>query len=307
MYDIIGDIHGYANTLEALLQKMGYTNNEGYYKHPERTAVFVGDFIDRGPRITKTIQIVKSMHDKGSALAVMGNHEYNAICYNTKGVDGRYLRKHSNKNKSQYSRTQAEFEKSRQGIAHYINWFWELPLFLELDTINVIHACWDSELIKFINSQIPENKLTYQFLNKSTLKGKKEYLAIETLLKGKEVKLPLGQFYYDKDGHRRKKIRTKWWENTENPTFKNFIVNEPSFIIDAPIPERELKYHLPYPADNKPVFFGHYWKAGEPAILTPNACCVDYSIAKGEKIVAYRFSGEKKLTNQNFVWVENID
>ena len=50
MYDIIGDLHGYAQTLENLLLKMDYVRKSGVYQHPFRKAVFVGDFIDRGPK-----------------------------------------------------------------------------------------------------------------------------------------------------------------------------------------------------------------------------------------------------------------
>ncbi len=51
MIDIIGDIHGYADKLAALLAKMGYEKQKGGYAHPERKVLFVGDYIDRGPQM----------------------------------------------------------------------------------------------------------------------------------------------------------------------------------------------------------------------------------------------------------------
>ncbi len=45
-YDIIGDIHGQADALLALLAKLGYQQQGGTWRHPERRVVFVGDFID---------------------------------------------------------------------------------------------------------------------------------------------------------------------------------------------------------------------------------------------------------------------
>lgn len=51
MYDLIGDIHGHAAELISLLELLGYDRHRGYYSHPARKAVFVGDFIDRGPQI----------------------------------------------------------------------------------------------------------------------------------------------------------------------------------------------------------------------------------------------------------------
>ncbi|MFO1021594.1 MAG: hypothetical protein U0903_12990 [Planctomycetales bacterium] len=49
MYDLIGDVHGYANELVALLEALGYRRTGGVYAHPERKVIFLGDFIDRGP------------------------------------------------------------------------------------------------------------------------------------------------------------------------------------------------------------------------------------------------------------------
>ena len=79
MYDLIGDIHGHAEELAALLEMLGYRKSAGVYRHPERQAIFFGDFIDRGPRIRETLEIVRTMVEHGSALAVMGNHEWNAL------------------------------------------------------------------------------------------------------------------------------------------------------------------------------------------------------------------------------------
>ncbi len=307
MYDIIGDIHGYATTLEALLTKMGYSNEKDYYQHNTRKVIFTGDFIDRGPKILKTLEIAKAMHDNNSAYSVMGNHEYNAICYNTKNNNGKYLRTHSKKNSAQYQRTYTELRQHTKEINFYIDWFRTLPLFLEIDGIRIIHACWDFYYIDYIKKRLPENKLTNEFLIKSVKKGTKENFAIQILLKGKEIKLPLGQVYFDKDGHKRKKIRIKWWKVLQNPTYKSLIVNVPSQIIDLDIPQQALKYHKPYLENEIPVFFGHYWKSGNPKILSNTACCVDYSIAKGEKIVAYRWNGEQKLDNNNFIFQENVD
>ena len=94
-FDIIGDIHGCCDELETLLQKLGYQPTppsaplpacgEGMgvgfgdmhiYHHPEgRKAIFLGDLVDRGPRILDTVKLVKNMVEAGSAICVPGNHE----------------------------------------------------------------------------------------------------------------------------------------------------------------------------------------------------------------------------------------
>lgn len=71
-FDIIGDVHGCHAELESLLAKLGYTDGS----HPEgRTAVFVGDLVDRGPDSPGVLRRVMSMVASGDALCVPGNHE----------------------------------------------------------------------------------------------------------------------------------------------------------------------------------------------------------------------------------------
>ncbi|MFJ1733698.1 polynucleotide kinase-phosphatase [Streptomyces sp. NPDC088254] len=71
-FDIVGDIHGCAAELESLLGKLGYVDGI----HPEgRTAVFVGDLVDRGPDSPGVLRRVMSMVKSGNALCVPGNHE----------------------------------------------------------------------------------------------------------------------------------------------------------------------------------------------------------------------------------------
>ena len=84
MYDLIGDIHGHADCLVNLLEKLGYKKSGDVFHHSSRQVIFLGDFIDRGPKIREVLSIAKNMVDKGTALAVMGNHELNAMAYHTK-------------------------------------------------------------------------------------------------------------------------------------------------------------------------------------------------------------------------------
>ncbi|MQS39875.1 polynucleotide kinase-phosphatase [Streptomyces katsurahamanus] len=71
-FDIIGDVHGCSRELETLLAKLGYRDGA----HPEgRTAVFVGDLVDRGPDSPGVLRRVMSMVASGDALCVPGNHE----------------------------------------------------------------------------------------------------------------------------------------------------------------------------------------------------------------------------------------
>lgn len=71
-FDIVGDVHGCSSELETLLGKLGYEDGV----HPEgRTAVFVGDLVDRGPDSPGVLRRVMGMVKSGNALCVPGNHE----------------------------------------------------------------------------------------------------------------------------------------------------------------------------------------------------------------------------------------
>ena len=58
-----------------------------------------------------------------------------------------------------------------------------------------------------------------------------------------------------------------------------------------------------YGGSEIPVFIGHYWFKGDPERISPNVACLDYYVAKGGKLVAYRWSGESQISNDNFVYV----
>ncbi|MFC9407553.1 polynucleotide kinase-phosphatase [[Kitasatospora] papulosa] len=115
-FDIIGDIHGCSSELDTLLGKLGYENGS----HPEgRTAVFVGDLVDRGPDSPGVLRRVMSMVSSGDALCVPGNHE-NKL--------GRYLKgrkvQHSHglaETVEQLEREDAEHPEFREEVADFID------------------------------------------------------------------------------------------------------------------------------------------------------------------------------------------
>jgi protein phosphatase len=85
-FDIIGDLHGCCDELEALLRQLGYVptplseeshvwGNRAYFHPQDRKAIFVGDLVDRGPRILDAVRLVHNMICCGSALCVPGNHD----------------------------------------------------------------------------------------------------------------------------------------------------------------------------------------------------------------------------------------
>ncbi|MCK5056576.1 MAG: metallophosphoesterase [Candidatus Aminicenantes bacterium] len=321
-FDIIGDIHGHAGKLRKLLLKLGYSEQQGCFRHPGRQTIFVGDLIDRGTANFAALAIVKPMVDNEQALIVVGNHEYNALCYHTRNDKEQYLRRHSEKNLRQHQQVLDEIavrgEKGIEEWQMYLDWFSRLPLLIEVAGIRVVHACWDRDAVEWIkNNKIRDSsgRLTKDFLVLSVKEGTAEFEAVETLLKGKEIYLPEDHpGIVDKDGCLRRKVRVKWWlpkEQRENAETYDQVtrINENSLqkLKKVKIPDHILedikKENAEKPDDKTPVFFGHYWFTGKPRLLSGHTACVDYSVARGGQLVCYRYDGESLLDESKFVFL----
>lgn len=307
-YDIIGDIHGQADKLLDLLAQLGYRQRDGAYRHPERQAIFVGDFIDRGPRQLASVMTVRRMVDAGSALAIMGNHEFNAIAWHTRDPDlsGEFLRPRSGnvgkKNREQHAAFLAEVEANPALHEEVIDWFLTLPLWLDLPELRVVHACWHDGYMQELQGQLtPNQQMTRKLMVSASREGSMEFRTVEGLTKGLEIALPDEHMFHDKDNHPRYNARIRWWD-TQATTYRDLAWMPDKLrerLPDTPVPLDALS-----PYDNaKPVFFGHYWMTGQPVLQSPNIACVDYSAAKAGPLVAYRWEGGGPLSADHFVWV----
>jgi Calcineurin-like phosphoesterase len=318
-YDIIGDIHGQADKLEALLRKLGYRNTAGAWRHPERQAIFVGDFVDLGPAQMRSVDTVRGMVEAGAALAVMGNHELNAIAWHTPDPRnaGEYLRPHfsakwGEKNRKQHAAFLAEVEDKPALHAKIIDWFLTLPLWLNLPELGVVHACWHAPFMAWLSPQLHEGRyLSRDLMVPATDEPEDEaekdnatpsiFKAVEALIKGIEIPLPMGHQFQDNYGQVRNRVRVRWWDESAI-TYRSAAMpggTQQVALPDAPIPE-----YARVERAAKPVFFGHYWFTGAPELQSDRSACVDYSAGKGGALVAYRFDGEPDLAREHFVWVD---
>lgn len=300
MYDIVGDIHGHGDRLELLLAKMGYTKTHGVWGHSERTLIFLGDLIDRGPYEKLTVDIARSMVEAGNALAIMGNHEFNAVAWATQDSEGGYLRPHNDKNRKQHEAFLREAEADPTWYESTIEWFKSLPLYLDLPEFRVVHACWHQPSIQILEQYTNEQgSLKPEAWAPANTKAHELFEAIETLCKGWELKLPEGYSVKDFAGYDRTAVRTKWWL-TEELTLSQLAmgVPNPEALPDIKVSRESMPgYDL-----QKPLFIGHYWLRGEPTLLTSNIACLDWSVAQDGPLVAYRWN-ESKLSNKNFIQV----
>lgn len=310
-YDIIGDIHGHADKLEELLLKMGYEMADGVYCQEGHRTVFVGDLIDRGSQNRRVIELVRDMIEAGHGHAVMGNHEYNAICYHTRKSATDWLRPHTRTKFRQHERFLKEYPLGQEDTREVISWFKSLPLFIEFDEFRVIHGCWDPGAIdlakqRYLNS---DNRLREELYAESAEKSDERdslYAVVERLLKGVEVRLPDPYVFHDKDGISRKNIRVRWW-GPVGTDYQELAIGTGDFTQALPADPCPDISNIPfYDKSEKPVFFGHYWLAGTPGLQQENVCCVDYSVGKGGKLVGYTFENPgcgRRLSRENFCWV----
>lgn len=287
-------------TLERLLYQLDYKLKDGCHRHSQRKVIFLGDFIDRGPFQKETIELVRPMVEQGQALAVMGNHEFNALAYHQADGRGGHLRRHTAKNQAQHRAFLDAYPPGSERDST-LEWFMTLPMFLELEDLRVVHAAWLPEMVAKVRQWAPRGLLTPTLLKQASEPETEPFIAIESLLKGWETPLPDGLTFKDKDGHTRTQMRTRWWEPWPQRLPE---ANLGPAVPDVPIgpPSHQLYSQL-----EKSVFVGHYWLQGEPRLWAKNVCCLDYSVAKAGKLAAYRWNGETPLSVDRFVSVERVE
>lgn len=308
-YDLIGDVHGCADTLKHLLEKLGYRCQGGVWCHPWRQAIFLGDIIDRGPHIREALHIVKDMMDAGQAYCIMGNHEFSALgWYTTAPPESgkQFVREHSPRFTKLLQETLLQFEAYPDEWRAFRDWFMELPLYLETDHFRVVHACWDHALMQQLRPLLSEGRMSVEQLRQSAIEDSFIGHALNRVLRGTDMPLPNGLTLISDEGFVRTAFRTKFWE--EHAQTYGDVVFQPDGLPDhaavMPLSDHQRRRLFLYGPQEPILFLGHYWCNGVPGPLKSNLACLDYSAVKGGKLVAYRMEGERALKPEHFVWVD---
>lgn len=329
MYDIIGDVHGHATPLKALLSELDYhPDPQGVWRHAERRAIFVGDLIDRGPEHRELIELVKAMVEGGVARVVMGNHELNAIAYATPNPHepGKHLRPHTPERTKQHIAYLKEIGEGSALHQAHIEWFKTFPLWIEEPGFRVVHACWQPEAVERVRPALNQDAtLSAELLAHPTMmglfdKGTQLFKDVEVLLKGVEVKLPDGVTFTtghkspDADPqtlHKRTEARVRWWERgLETWSDAVIIPKMPQALQGRPLDD-QARDQLYYYEGELPVFFGHYWMEGRPKICSPTVICTDWSIGIEDNsrglLAAYRWTAGEPICDAAFKFVRKVD
>ena len=253
-FDLIGDVHGARQTLDAMLERLGYGRSGGRWSHPRgRTLVSVGDLIDRGPDPLGCVERVAELAEDGCAAMVLGNHELNGLHY----MEG--LRENSDKNRAQFETTlvQIEADPARWSRARAFIESQPTHMLLDEGRLRVVHAYWDEARITELPVCIDSRAALV-----ATAPGGALIDAVESCIKGPEEDCPR---YQDQGGHWRQTRRLAWWN---------------SYSLDAP---KVVFGHYWFP-----------WTVGtpkHPSWTGPgrNAACLDFRAGKGGELVALRY------------------
>ena len=273
-YDVVGDLHGHAGQLHRLLAKLGYLKDSSgeSYLHPEgRQVIFLGDFINRGPEVDEVLRLAQAMHQSGSALAVLGNHEFGVF---TRMASGR--------------------ADCPPECLPYVDWLRTLPLALEVGGLRVIHAAWHRKSLEVVGGRNCEDE---EFVRLAGTKGTPEHKATKILLRGVKVPLPTDKVYRDRFEIPRDRGRIRWWLDPEGVSYAGLIFPACEGLPDDYGPKSsDLKGVEPYPVEEPPVFLGHYClPPAEPKVMD-NVACVDGCVTCDKVLWAYRYDGERTLS-----------
>lgn len=311
-YDVIGDIHGRFDKLERLMCRLGYhRHGDGFIPPPGRKALFLGDLVDPKPGhgipggVKRTLRAVKMMVELEHALCLMGNHEFNAICFHTTGPAGTPLRSHTPHNLRMHQGTLDDFPDHGSPESDWrkvwLPWMKRLPLFLDMGAFRAVHACWHAPAIRAMGGvDLTDMKQLTDAADDNIPFGH----AISTLLKGIEVPLPAGTYFRDESGASRERIRAKWWHRPHaGISCRDVVFPWNEQIPDLPLDETVFSIFEGYDPGAPPVFFGHYLK--EPT-LPPgpeqgNVACLDHGAGINGPLVAYRWRGEATLDAGQYI------
>ncbi len=294
--DFIGDIHGYYNELKSLLLKLEYRKEEKIWQHKSRKALFLGDFINKGPDSLKVIKHIKRMVDNGKAYAILGNHELYFLEYY-------YSKKHNKKTRLRQSQQRQikkilkKFETAEE-IDLYADWLSSLPFYYKFKKARAVHAYWSDKNIKVINRRTKNKKLKYRDIKEIFKQKSKFSKAVWQTTKGVEFRIPK-KIIKENKNILQSNFRIKWWIDYKSKTFNEISFDSRITLPDIQIKKKYVRSYDIYNISMPPIFFGHYCLTKHKHIQEVNICCLDGCIAGGGKnIKAYRWSGENQLSKE---------
>jgi hypothetical protein len=309
-YVIIGDVHGMLDALETLLQTLGFSKKNSVYQHPKYTAIFAGDFVDRGKHQRGVIELIRTMLEYGSAKAILGNHEYNVIhsysinpeTQQPQVMQFPYQQKHR-------EAILKDYPLDGHDTADMIEWLKSLPLYLHLDQLRVVHASWDQKAIETLKQYSHQGQLSAESWQQLLIKSSYLFRLITPLIRGVTIKLP-DHLKASPQAPQRRYYRVSWWENDYSSWEKILCsTTDATLFSEVALPSQPIIE--PHDSQRSALFFGHYWFKGTPKPIKRNLACLDYSACIGGHLVAYVWNHDDEpnkngLRKDRFVSVPSL-
>ncbi|MBC7203883.1 MAG: metallophosphoesterase [Pusillimonas sp.] len=146
--DIVGDIHGEIDALDALLDRLGYKSNGA---HPKgRRLVFIGDLVDRGPNSPGVVQRVRELVENSDAQLILGNHELNLLINDIKDGAGWFFDERFEQDCVNYAPFSRTPESDRKNLRDF---FARQPVALYRNDIRIVHAAWTTDAVNAISKR----------------------------------------------------------------------------------------------------------------------------------------------------------
>ncbi len=300
-WDIIGDVHGRADALRALLGRLGYAERDGVVRHPWRRALFIGDLVDRGPDVGGVLRLARAMVESGAARAILGNHEYNVLCHRHDALHRTPVERARCRMNPQKEREMAPTLEALDAEPGLEGWLVGLPIWLEFDGARFAHAYWGArEMAALEWRRTPRECGWDEESFPRTPLGR----AVDRVLKGPEISLPSDVIHVDRHGTSRRDARVAWWKPCpEGALLNDVLVARSDAVEGRRATADQLASYDVYPPEAPPVFIGHYGFDRPPGLLAANVACVDFGDGSGGDgaIGAYRWDGACHLGQEHLV------
>jgi hypothetical protein len=296
--DVVGDVHGEWEVLEALLGQLGY-NEKGL--HPEgRKLVFVGDLCDRGPDSPRVIHFVRDLVLQERAWCLLGNHELNVLRGSPKSGNGWFFETNHDQAKGEYTDSRQATAEERETFTAFFD---ALPLTLERADLRLVHACWQTpaqDRMQALKGGAADAYAAEELRVSTELAahpdyapGERERAAYDAIAADPKQSLPPLPHFARQE------------ERYQNGNAVRVLTSGMERVTDTPFYStgkwrlhQRVRWWNEY-ADEVPVIFGHYWRmadgasfpahkgagnqfegVGQHEWLGPkkNAYCVDFSV-----------------------------
>ena len=202
-------------------------------------------------------------------------------------------------------KTAREFLEYPDEWREHLKWLRKLPLFLEMDGIRVVHACWSEAAVEYVKKNLPGEKIKREVFRKiSKNPGSELARHFWVLTKGLQFKIPGDLKIINNKGVSPRSFRMRWWEEPHGKTFEELSFESKFHLPHYTIPPQITPACLPYPENAPIIFFGHYCRYEGPHIIKPNICCIDSCITGNKSLLAYRWEGEKQLLPEKLIKVK---